>query len=91
MDAHLVHAAQLTWAEDLTLVQASGALAVTLGRDAASLVGRPLHEALRISPERARALDRVAREAGSEGKAEFVAAAAWEDDEHPTHLRLVLR
>jgi two-component system, NtrC family, sensor histidine kinase HydH len=91
MDAHLVHAAQLAWAEDLTLVQASGALAATLGLDAAALVGRPLHEALRISPERARALDRVAREAGADGTVQFVAAAAWEDEEHPTHLRLVLR
>ena len=91
MDAHLVHAAQLGWAEDLTLVHASGALAATLGRDAASLLGRPLHEALRITAERARELDRAARDAGEEGAVQFVSAAAWEDEEHPTHLRLVVR
>ena len=91
MDAHLVHAAQLTWAEDLTVQQASGALGQTLGREAPALVGRPLHEALRITPERARALDRAGREADAAGCVQFVAAAAWEDEEHPTHLRLVLR
>ncbi|MBF5042653.1 HAMP domain-containing histidine kinase [Aggregicoccus sp. 17bor-14] len=91
MDAHLVHAAQLGWGEDLTLTHASGGLVATLGRDADSLVGRPLHEALRIPPERARALDQAAREASDEGTVEFVSAAAWEDEEHPTHLRLVLR
>jgi len=85
MDPQLVQATQLTWSREGRVVEAEGACQLTLGCDAASLIGMPLHKALGIAEARARELDQKALAAP--GTVEFVTSSLGKD---PTVLRLAL-
>ncbi len=86
MNAPLLQAVQLAWSPSLRVIRAQGDSQAVLHRPPAELRDAPLHEVLGISPERAKALDALARE--NRRAVEFI-SARFSEDEH-TPLRLVL-
>ncbi|MCK8502739.1 MULTISPECIES: sensor histidine kinase [Myxococcus] len=86
MNAHLLQAALLAWSPGLRVTRAQGDCAAILHHPAESLVDRPLHVALGISQERARELDRLARE--DRRAVEFVSAHLGGEDATPLRLTL---
>ncbi len=65
MHPELIQVAQITWSEPLQILRAEGDCEHILGREGRALLGCPLHEALRVSEEKARELDSQARSADS--------------------------
>jgi len=60
MDWELIQVAQITWSRQLVIIEAEGACELVLRMPADSLLGRPLHQALRVPENRARELDQRA-------------------------------
>jgi two-component system sensor histidine kinase HydH len=86
MNAQLLQAVQLVWSPSLKVTRAQGDCTTVLRRTAEQLHEVALHEALGISPERARQLDALARE--DRRAAEFISARFVSQE--PSPLRLVL-
>ncbi len=86
MHPERIQTAQITWSEQLLILHAEGDCEHILGRKASALRGRPLHEGLRVSEERAHELDSQARSTDAP-RTEFV---LQEGGKRSATLRLVL-
>lgn len=86
MDWELIQVAQITWSRQLVIIEAEGACELVLRMSADSLLGRPLHQALRVPENRARELDQKALGPGPV-RVEFVYTAG---DKATGVLRLAL-
>lgn len=88
MHSELTQVAEIAWSADRQLTRAEGACELALGSSAHELLGRSLHEALGIPPERASELDARARN-GAQQAVEFICSSSGGRSE-PRFLRLVL-
>ncbi len=86
MNAHLLQAVLLAWSPSLRVTRVEGDATTLLRRPVAELLERQLHVVLGVPPERARALDALARQ--DRRAVEFVSAQLGGED--PIPLRLTL-
>jgi two-component system sensor histidine kinase HydH len=89
MDAQLAQVVQIAWTAEGRVSDAEGPCEQVLGRSRTELVGKPLHEALGISPLRAEELHAKAQ-ASTTPSAEFVSFPRTKEETGKT-LRLTLQ